>query len=176
MLLLLVGLTAGLSCYPPAWHAGLRSLAAQAAARRGLRLEVGGVEGGPLEGVIFHRVRLSGRGTDLRARRVELRLTLPAIPYFQRPKGSLLQRLVVEGLEGEAVLTPPPGPGEETPPPPPQAATWASGLRERFAGWTVALAGVLAIPSEWSLLDQPTEAFTLLAPAAGGGFARGVCD
>lgn len=169
--LTLAGLAALFFC-PAAWHAGLRALGAEAAARRGLRLEVGRMEGTPVEGMILHEVRLSGRGTDLRARRVELRFTAPAIPYFQRPKGSLLHSLLVEGLEGEAALRPP-TPDEEAPPPPPRAAWWA-GVQERFTDGTSFLAGGL-VPAGWSLVNAPAEAFALNAPAAGGGVrARGL--
>ena len=169
VLLVLVTLIA-LAAYPPVWRVGLRSLAAEAASRRGLQLEVGAVEGSPFNTLTFRQVRLHGRGTDLRVRQVDLHLTAPAVPYFQRPKGSLLARLVVEGLEGEAVLTPP---GSEVTRLP-ATNNWTATARERFSGWTAALAGGL-VPSQWSLLNAPTESFTLTAPAAGGSVrARGL--
>lgn len=172
-----------LCVYPPAWHAGLRTLAAEAAARRGLRLETGAAEGGPLDGIVFHDVRLRGQGggTDLRARRVELYFTPPALPYFERPKGSLLRRLVVEGLEGDVVLAPTTTALDSTttaeePSPSPLASRppWQTQVWKQFGGLTTALAGQL-VPAEWNLHNRPEEEFRLLAPAAGGELrARGL--
>lgn len=108
-LLLAAGIT--LLFYPPAWHAVVRSWLRWEAARWGLQLDIGAVDGTPLDATVLHGVRLrsataaaeSPVATDLQIGRAEWILS-PSLPLFGRAKSSWLDRLVLEDVRGNLSL------------------------------------------------------------------------
>ena len=107
-LLLAATLFVCLPCYPPAWHAALRTWLVWQARRHGGDLTVASLDGGPFDTTHLHGVRYRQRdhppadgraGTDILIARADLTLAW-TVPWLQRPVSSWVWSVVLEGVRG----------------------------------------------------------------------------
>ena len=107
-LLLAAALFVCLPCYPPVWHAALRTWLVWQARRHGGDLTIASLDGGPFDTTHLHGVRYRQRdhspsngpaGTDILIARADLTLAW-TVPWLQRPAPSWVRAVVLEGVRG----------------------------------------------------------------------------